>query len=141
MASKKSLWPSHHGLALMALPLILGVSLVAVALSSRRFGWPAQASESVVLTGALILSLIPLILSILDVVAERGGAVEAVGIKPTPRVPRHRSQCHRAIHDRGVALEAAHQGGCLQMSPRISVVERPRGIRFEGASAPIKCRN
>jgi hypothetical protein len=80
-AGKKRLWPFHHGLALVAIPVILAVLVVGVVLSSRLLSWPPAASEGIVLTGALILSVIPLGLSVIDVVLERGGTLEVAGIK------------------------------------------------------------
>jgi hypothetical protein len=80
-AGKKRLWPFHHGWALAAMPIILAVLVVGLVLSSRLLSWPAPASEGVVLTGALILSVVPLGLSVLDVVLERGGTLELAGIK------------------------------------------------------------
>jgi hypothetical protein len=63
------------------MPIILAVLVVGIVLSSRLLSWPAPASEGIVLTGALILSFIPLGLSVLDVVLERGGTLELAGIK------------------------------------------------------------
>jgi hypothetical protein len=78
---KRRLWPFHHGLALVAMPVILAVLVVGVVLSSRLLSWPTPASEGIVLTGVLILSVVPLGLSVLDVVLERGGTLELVGVK------------------------------------------------------------
>jgi hypothetical protein len=75
------LWPFPHGWALVAVPVILAGLVVGIVLSSRLLSWPAPASEGIVLTGALILSVVPLALSVLDVVLERGGTLELAGIK------------------------------------------------------------
>src|SRR5262249_41085945 len=80
-AGKMRLWPFHHGLALVAMPVILAVLVVGVVLSSRLLSRPTPASEGIVLNGELILSVVPLGLSVLDVVLERGGTLELVGVK------------------------------------------------------------
>jgi hypothetical protein len=78
---RKRLWPFSQGMALFAIPIILTVLIVAVVLSNRFLSWPPEASEGLVLTGALILSFVPLGLSIFDSVLERGGTLELAGIK------------------------------------------------------------
>jgi len=76
---RKQIWPFTAGAALAASLLILVAIVTALAVLRRTIDWPASASEAV--TRALIVSLVPLILLVLDVVVERGGALEAVGIK------------------------------------------------------------
>src|SRR5215469_5695718 len=68
-------WPYGNFAALVAIPVILGaLSLLILTLATPE-------SETVLLTGALILSVIPLALAVLDLLIERGGGVEAAGIK------------------------------------------------------------
>jgi hypothetical protein len=59
----------------------LSLLIGAVVVSDRLWRWPAPEREGLLLTGALILSIVPVALSVLDLLIERGGAVEAIGIK------------------------------------------------------------
>jgi hypothetical protein len=59
----------------MAAALVLPGLLLVVAGLRAILRWPAGSSENTVLIGVLLLSLMPIVLSLLDVVIERGAAV------------------------------------------------------------------
>ena len=75
------LWPFSRKTALLAIPAVLLVLLLGVALMRVTMSWPPTSSDSLVLTGILILSLIPLLLVVVDMVATRGGALELPFVK------------------------------------------------------------
>jgi hypothetical protein len=74
-------WPFRPLAAAAAIPIILGLLIAAVVISDRLWKWPTPEREGLLLTGVLILSIVPVALAVLDLLIERGGAVEAVGIK------------------------------------------------------------
>jgi hypothetical protein len=74
-------WPYGRRRALLAVPLVLLVLAIVLALLQRIFGWPPAGSTNLVLIGIFILSFTPLLLALLDRVAERGGGLELPMIK------------------------------------------------------------
>ena len=44
-------------------------------------GWPSAESESAVLVGVLVLSLLPILFAILDIIIDRGAAIEYAGVR------------------------------------------------------------
>jgi hypothetical protein len=70
-----SLWPFPTRVAVVAVPLILLVLLAAIAASRALASWPGPESDNLLLVGVLILSLLPLILVLIDLVARRGGSI------------------------------------------------------------------
>ncbi|HEV2415919.1 MAG TPA: hypothetical protein VGX27_14035 [Candidatus Dormibacteraeota bacterium] len=75
------LWPFSRRMALLAIPIVLLILALAVALMRATMNWPPTSSDSLVLTGILILSLIPLVLVVVDMIAMRGGALELPFVK------------------------------------------------------------
>jgi hypothetical protein len=71
-------WPYKTRMSLL-LSLVILVLLVIILRFS--LGWPSERSETIVLIGALVLSLSPVILALLDIIIERGMAVEIKGIR------------------------------------------------------------
>jgi hypothetical protein len=65
----------------VATTAILAILLVALSLLRTKYGWPADASQNTVLIGILILSLLPILLALLDIIIERGAVIELKGIK------------------------------------------------------------
>lgn len=74
-------WPYRPGFSLVSVAIVLLVLLAAVATLRSWLGWPTDQSETAVLIGVLVLSLLPVALAILDVVIERGGTIEYGGAK------------------------------------------------------------
>jgi hypothetical protein len=74
------LWPFDIRVAVLWAP-ILFISLVAgLALLRQLVQWPPPAVDQVVLLAVLLVSLLPVLLAVLDLVAERGGAISFRGV-------------------------------------------------------------
>ncbi len=74
-------WPFGAQAALLSVPGVLVVLVVAILVLRSAFKWPGPGSDALLLTGVLVLSLLPLGLSLLDVLASRGGSLEYAGLK------------------------------------------------------------
>ncbi len=61
--------------------LVLVGLLLIVAILRATLGWPGEKSENVVLIGVLLLSLVPVLLALLDVIIERGGVIKYGGVE------------------------------------------------------------
>jgi hypothetical protein len=75
------LWPFKRKASLFAAAAILPALLLLLAILRATSTWPSPGSEGTVLIGILVLSLLPIILALLDVIIERGAVVEYAGIK------------------------------------------------------------
>jgi hypothetical protein len=65
----------------LSMVLLAGLLLVLVVLK-RTNAWPvSEQSDTAVLIGILLFSLLPVLLSIIDVIIERGGTIEYKGVK------------------------------------------------------------
>jgi hypothetical protein len=73
-------WPFGPRAAIAAVPLIATILLIVFGLSRLLADWPASRSDNLVLTGVVLLSLVPLLLLVIDLVASRGGAIEVRGV-------------------------------------------------------------
>ena len=80
-SARAKFWPFRPLVAAAAIPIILALLIATVVISDRLWKWPAPEREGLLLTGALVLSIVPVVLAVLDLLIERGGAVEAVGVK------------------------------------------------------------
>src|SRR5688500_8421582 len=80
-ASKRQLWPFEPRAAVIAVPVLLVVLLLTFALLRAVSGWPGTTAESAVVIGILLFSLLPVILFLVDLLAERGAVLEYQGIK------------------------------------------------------------
>ncbi|WP_114940497.1 hypothetical protein [Mucilaginibacter endophyticus] len=70
-----SFWPFTPKVSIIsALAVLLGLLLITSALHTFT-GWPADTSNSTVLIGIFILSLLPIVLAVLNVIIERGGSI------------------------------------------------------------------
>jgi hypothetical protein len=74
------LWPFGARAAILAVPLIAAVLLIAFGLSRVLADWPESRSDNLVLIGVVVLSMVPLLLVALDLVASRGGSIEVRGV-------------------------------------------------------------
>lgn len=79
--SGRRLWPFGQHAAVLAVPGVLIVALALLAGLRGLAGWPGPSIEGTVLTGVLIISVIPLVLTAVDLVAGRGGSLEYAGVK------------------------------------------------------------
>lgn len=77
----RKLWPFSTRTALVAAGVILIGLLVLFAVLRESFDWPSEESDTEILIGILVLTLLPVILMLLDLVAEHGGTIEARGFK------------------------------------------------------------
>lgn len=75
------LWPFKRRTSLFSAVLILVALLIVFALLRAKYGWPTDASQNIALVGILILSVLPILLVLVDVVIERTVAIEYKGIK------------------------------------------------------------
>lgn len=68
-------WPFRPQASIIAAIVLLLVLLVLVAVLRYTIQWPTPGSENVVLIGILVISLMPILLSVLDVMMERGASI------------------------------------------------------------------
>jgi hypothetical protein len=80
-SAEQKFWPFKPRLTLAATVLSLVGLLLVIAILRAIANWPSAQSETVVLIGALLLSLLPIGLALLDVIIERGGTVEYGKVK------------------------------------------------------------
>jgi hypothetical protein len=67
------LWPAPRGAALLASAAILLVLIITVVVGRETIGWPTEGMTQWIVPAILIVSVIPLALTLVDLVAERGG--------------------------------------------------------------------
>jgi hypothetical protein len=75
------LWPYTPRAGLGASGVVLVGLLLLIALFRAVAGWPTEHSENAVLIGVFVVSLLPILLALLDVIIERGAVIEAAGVK------------------------------------------------------------
>ena len=76
-----SLWPYGPRAAVVAAISILFGLLLIIVILRVAVDWPSQDSERIVLLGIFLLSLVPIVLTLVDTMIERGGVVEYRGVK------------------------------------------------------------
>jgi len=74
-------WPYKPRLTLAATAAALVGLLLAAAALRALASWPTEKSETVVLIGVLLLSLLPIALALLDVIIDRGGTIKYGGVE------------------------------------------------------------
>ncbi len=77
----RKLWPFKPSTAFVISILILIASMFALAFAKSKYSWPSKESEGTVLLGIFIISLLPVILRLVDVIAERGAVVQYKDLK------------------------------------------------------------
>jgi hypothetical protein len=77
----RKLWPFSPRSTIFLVPVILVGLLAIITFTRKAFGWPSPDSEKVILAGVIILSLIPILLELIDVIIERISTIEYKGIK------------------------------------------------------------
>jgi hypothetical protein len=92
------LWPFDIRIAVLWAPILFIGLVLGLALLRELAQWPPPALDQVVILAILLVSLLPVLLAILDLVAERGGAISfrgvtldfsAAGAAPTYAVPHN----------------------------------------------------
>ena len=78
---KRTLWPFKPQTSIVAVLLILFGLLSTMVILKVTLNWPSPESERAVLLGIFLLSLLPVLLMLVDIVIERGGVVEYKGVK------------------------------------------------------------
>ena len=74
-------WPfKPQGSIISAIALLVGLLLLMVILRSTT-GWLSEESEATVMIGVIVVSLLPVLLAILDIVIEQGGVIGIKDIK------------------------------------------------------------
>jgi hypothetical protein len=73
------LWPYRRGTAVLATALLLVALLLALIGLRQANALPGDRISAWLFLGAVLLALVPVFLSVLDLVVERGGTVEAPG--------------------------------------------------------------
>jgi hypothetical protein len=74
-------WPYKPRLTLAATAATLVGLLLATAVLRALTKWPSEKSETVVLIGVLLLSLLPIGLALLDFIIDRGGSIKYGGVE------------------------------------------------------------
>jgi hypothetical protein len=74
--SDQKFWPYKPRLTLAATAAILVGLVLATAVLRALAKWPSEKSDTVVIIGILLLSLLPLALAVLDVIIDRGGRIK-----------------------------------------------------------------
>jgi hypothetical protein len=92
------LWPFDIRIAVLWAPILFIILVLGLALLREVARWPPPALDQVVILAILLVSLLPVLLAVLDLVAERGGAISfrgvtldfsAAGAAPTYAVPHN----------------------------------------------------
>jgi len=73
--SDRKFWPYKPKVSILSAIIILIVLLIIVGILRSTISWPSDGSTNTVLIGILLLSLMPILLAVLDVIIERGGTV------------------------------------------------------------------
>lgn len=80
-AADRRFWPFGPRACVLCVAAILIGLLVIIAIMRRVTSWPGEKSETVVLVGVLLISLLPIVLVLLDALVEGGGTIEVRGVK------------------------------------------------------------
>ena len=77
----RSFWPFRPQASIaFAILILVGLLIIFVVLRAN-INWPSEKSETTVLFGALLFSLLPIVLALIDVIVERGGIIKAGGVE------------------------------------------------------------
>jgi hypothetical protein len=78
--SDRHLWPFTPRTGIFAAIVLFFVLLLTLAVLRVTADWPSESSESAVLLGVLLVSLVPIVLVLLDTMMQRGGVIEVHGV-------------------------------------------------------------
>ena len=73
--SDHKFWPYKPKASIITALILAVVLLITVGILRSAIGWPSDASTNTVLIGILLLSLLPVLLAVLDVIIGRGGSI------------------------------------------------------------------
>ena len=79
--AERKLWPFQLRHSMLWVVFLLIGLLLGISILRFYFAWPSDSAENAVLIGVLVLSLLPIVLPLLDIVIERGGVIEYGGVK------------------------------------------------------------
>ena len=79
--SDRRFWPFRPIMSIVVAILLLIGLLIIVAILREIVNWPSQNSETVVLIGVFLFSVLPVLLALVDVIIERGGVIDYKGMK------------------------------------------------------------
>jgi hypothetical protein len=74
-------WPFKPRASIAATILTLVALVVVLIILQGTLSWPDKESQTMVLVGVLLLSLLPILLALVDVIIERGAVIEYAGLK------------------------------------------------------------
>ncbi len=74
-------WPFRPRASILLTAVILATSMVGLLFTQNWKDWPSENAENTVLIGIGLISLLPILLAVMDVLIERGGAFEFQGVK------------------------------------------------------------
>lgn len=73
--SDQHFWPYKPKISIHSAIILLIVLLLITGILRSTIGWPSDGSTNTVLIGILLISLLPVLLAILDVIIDRGGKI------------------------------------------------------------------
>lgn len=73
--SDQHFWPYKPKISILSAIILLIVLLLITGILRSTIGWPSDGSTNTVLIGILLISLLPVLLAILDVIIDRGGKI------------------------------------------------------------------
>lgn len=74
-------WPYRPRTSFVVAIIIFLLSITGIIVLKTTIDWPKESSENVLLIAAILLSVFPVVLAVIDIVVERGGKVEYQGVK------------------------------------------------------------
>jgi hypothetical protein len=79
--SDRRFWPFRPRTSIASAIVTLVALLVVLLILRGTIEWPDKESQTTVLIGVLLISLLPILLALVDVVIERGAVIEYFGVK------------------------------------------------------------
>src|SRR5688572_5127204 len=73
--SDHNFWPYEPKSSILLAVLLLGILLLLFSIIHYLGSWPADISTNTVLIFILVVSIVPVLLAILDIIIERGGTI------------------------------------------------------------------
>ena len=70
--AKRQLWSFSARASVISVPIVLVGLLIVVTTLQKATGWPSRDSETAVLVGVFVLSLMPLVLALLEARVAQG---------------------------------------------------------------------
>lgn|SRR5262249_17578756 len=77
----RKFWPFKPRTSIASAILTLVALLVVLLILRGTVAWPDKESQTTVLIGVLLISLLPILLALVDVIIERGAVIEYAGVK------------------------------------------------------------